>query len=149
MALGTLVDEKEERLANLEAMEKEISDTSRIEVDAEFFASEMERISAEIDALIMENTQTAKDQDEYELQYNRLAESYHEMEKNVEKLEMQLTQARLSTILIRNFIKTLKEMNTPGEFDERVWGSIIESVTPMDDGSMVFNFKGGVEVTVK
>ena len=149
MALGTLVDEKEERLANLEAMEKEISDTSRIEVDAEFFASEMERISAEIDALIMENTQTAKDQDEYELQYNRLAESYHEMEKNVEKLEMQLTQARLSTILIRNFIKTLKEMDTPGEFDERVWGSIIESVTPMDDGSMVFNFKGGVEVTVK
>ena len=49
---------------------------------------------------------------------------------------------------IGGFIFEVQELDTSTEFDEKLWLTIIDTVTVHADGRMIFKFQGGTEIDV-
>ena len=72
-----------------------------------------------------------------------------------EKDEAQLEQFRTTKAAqesqaeaIGAFMFEVQEMDTLTEFDEKLWLTIIDTVTVHDNGRITFKFQGGTEIDV-
>ncbi len=72
-----------------------------------------------------------------------------------EKAEAQLGQFRTTKAAqesqaeaIGAFMFEVQEMDTLTEFDEKLWLTIIDTVTVHDNGRITFKFQGGTEIDV-
>ncbi|MCI5810489.1 MAG: hypothetical protein MR018_02870 [Clostridiales bacterium] len=72
-----------------------------------------------------------------------------------EKAEAQLEQFRTTKAAqesqaeaIGAFMFEVQEMDTLTEFDEKLWLTIIDTVTVHDNGRITFKFQGGTEIDV-
>ena len=125
--------------------------------DAETLETERATLESEITALvertqeiIAENARTAQDQAEYEKKYNAIAQQYEAKKDRYDEVDGLIVTAKAQRKNVETFIKTLREMDgTFEEFDSELWGSMVETVTVQTDGSKVFAFKGGYEVSVE
>lgn len=110
---------------------------------------EMEVVSELTRKHIMENSQTAQNQDEYNAHYNALVERYEKLQKKSFSLQKQKEERLAKRDLIGRFILELskcKELLT--EFNEQLWIAAIDKVMVFQDGRLLFDFKAGTEIEV-
>lgn len=66
----------------------------------------------------------------------------------LEALEKTKTEREAKADSIGAFMFSLSERDEPlTEFDDRLWLTVIDTVTAHEDGRLVFNFKNGAEIT--
>ena len=76
----------------------------------------------------------------YGIQTASIKEQYTKLLKTME-------QRQLKADTIKNFINEIPKMdNLPIEFNERLWNSVIDTVTVYEYERLVFKFKNGIEV---
>ena len=128
-----------ELLSDCSAIDSEMS-----EIQEQFFQNE-----TNIRALITENMRNPIKLDEYTEKYNILDAERNKMKKQMPHLQKQ-KEMRLSR---REFLKDMISEVAGGKldisfFNERAWKILIQSVTVLEDGKLVFRFQNDVEITV-
>lgn len=148
-ACNQLFENRDEILENCRMMQNLLTDCTEIDEKQQEVLQEMEVVSELTRKYIMENSQTAQNQDEYNAHYNALVERYEKLQKKSFSLQKQKEERLAKRDLIGGFILELskcKELLT--EFDEKMWVASVDKVTVFEDGRLVFSFKDGTEIEV-
>ena len=96
---------------------------------------------------IAENARIAQDQGEYQKRYNGLVERYEAARSRFDDVTEAIAERSAKSERLAGFIKTLEAQTEPvAEFDERLWGAMVDYVTVGADGGMTVVFRDGTEI---
>ena len=110
-----------------------------------------ERLNAEaeeVQGLIAQNARVALNQDDYNVAYDAAVGRYESTKAEREKVAADIRQRGIRQREFERFITELEKLpEAVSEFDEALWGSLVEYVTVNKDKTMVFTLIGGTEIT--
>ena len=108
------------------------------------------RILAErLETLIRENARVAQDQTAYLKQENEIRARYLEKQGHLEKLDEQIAERESKRKTLETMIQVVCGINEEQvEFDEELWGGLLDHIVVKEDGTVVVVFKGGIEIGV-
>ena len=95
---------------------------------------------------IAENSQTAQNQAEYKARYNGFVARYEKAKTRVAELRSIKNARQAQADAIGAFIFEVQELDTLSEFDEKLWLTVIDTVTVYADGRMTLKFQGDTEI---
>ena len=148
-AFNALVADKERLLDECRTMQAALTDTGSLDSEIAALLSEMEVVAELTKRCIEENSTTAQDQAAYLERYNGLAERYETAKAKLEKLQATKAQREAKSEDIGGFMFELAEYgDSITEFDDRLWLTVIDTVTVHRDGRLTFKFQTGHEITV-
>lgn len=117
--------------------------------------SAIEKVTQEMDVvagltknLILQHTRTPMKKELYEAEYEKLVQRFEALQAkhNALLLKKEMMESKLKFIL--HYAETLRGQDVITEFSEDLWLKAIDNATICIDGSMVFRFKDGTEITV-
>lgn len=111
--------------------------------------AEEKDLAEKMDSLFYENVQSVREQGESLSDYEISVREYEAKQSEIEDLKNKLNGSKTRAEAIDEFIRVLKEMDTPTqEFDMWLWGSMVENLTMETNGKVTFNIKSGMKVKV-
>lgn len=125
-----------------------LTDTVKIDQEAAELLQEIEVVSELIRKCIAVNSSQAQNQDEYNARYN----AYVDRQENAQRRYDALMEKRTARIAQRKAIdRFIRELSSREDlltvFDNRLWLVLVESVTVFRDGTLIFHFYDGTEVS--
>lgn len=145
--LNRLVLDRKEIIESLKELQKDIGNTVSLEIEERRLAGEMDTIASLVQNDIRENARIAYDQEEYRKRHTELEEQYRKAESLHEEVQEKMKQVTLRGREISGMIQRIEKL--PGlvtEFDEAVWGALIDHVTVYGPDDLRFTLRGGREV---
>ena len=127
-------------------MQATLTDCTGIDKEIQTLLEEIEVETELTKRCIAENSQTAQDQEEYAARYNGFAERYEKAKAQLEQLRTTKAEWETQAEAIGAFMFEMQELDTLTEFDEKLWLTVIDTVTVHADGRMTFKFQGGTEI---
>lgn len=150
IAFNQMLDDKADHLVRLEALQKELSDTSSLDEQLKTATSEHARLLAELRRYMEENTRQIQDQTEYNRRFSEMDTACQKQEKIIAQLKKQLIDQQTRKEQAERFLRILTECRNPiKEFDTDFWSSMIENVTVSQDKTLSFRFYDGAVIDVK
>ena len=108
------------------------------------------RMAAEADAvqeLIAQNARVAQDQEEYNTRYDALVSRYEATKAERDKLASEIRHRGIRRREFQRFITALEKLpENIAEFDEALWGSLVETVTVYGKENIRFLLPCEVEI---
>ena len=145
-ALNAIIDSKDGILEDCRLMQATLTDCTGIDTEIESLLEEIEVVTELTKRCIAENSQTAQNQEEYTARYNGFVERYEKAKAQLEQLRTTKAEREAQEEAIGAFMFEVQELDTINEFDEKLWLTIIDTVTVHTDGRMTFRFQGGTEI---
>ena len=146
-AVNKLAGDRKTLLADLREIQKTYSRTDEIE---QRLRDLDERLNTEADAvqeLIAQNARVAQNQDDYSAAYDAAVSRYEATKAERDQVAADIRQRAIRRREFERFIAELEKL--PGavtEFDEALWGSLVEYVTVKKDKTLLFTMIGGIEI---
>ena len=98
---------------------------------------------------VTENARVAQDQDEYRRRYDGLVQRYEAVKCQYDKVESEIADKTARREKLAGFIRLLKGQEASlSEFDEHLWGCLVDFVTVSRDKEMTVTFRDGTEIKV-
>ena len=145
-----MLDDKADHLVRLEALQKELSDTSSLDEQLKAATSEHARLLAELRRYMEENTRQIQDQTEYNRRFSEMDTACQKQEEIIAQFKKQLIDQHTRKEQAVRFLRILTECCNPiREFDTDFWSSMIENVTVSQDKTLSFRFYDGAVIDVK
>lgn len=129
-------------------MQTTLTDCTGIDAEIESLLEEVDVVTELTKRCIAENSQTAQDQEEYAARYNSFVERYEKAKSRVEELRTMKAAREAQAEAIGAFMFEVQELDALTEFDEKLWLTVIDTVTVHADGRLIFKFQGGTEIDV-
>ena len=145
-ALNAIIDSKDGILEDCRLMQATLTDCTGIDKEIQTLLEEIEVVTELTKRCIAENSQTAQNQEEYAARYNGFVERYEKAKAQLEQLRTTKAEREAQAEAIGAFMFEVQELDTINEFDEKLWLTIIDTVTVHTDGRMTFRFQGGTEI---
>ena len=150
IAFNQMLDDKADHLVRLEALQKELSDTSSLDEQLKTATSEHARLLAELRRYMEENTRQIQDQTEYNRRFSEMDTACQKQEEIIAQFKKQLIDQHTRKEQAVRFLRILTECCNPiREFDTDFWSSMIENVTVSQDKTLSFRFYDGAVIDVK
>ena len=146
-AVNQLLNGQAEVIANCERVRDLLTDCTDIDSEIATLIGELEVVTELTRKCIEENSQVAQNQDEYQARYANYCERYNGLAARINDLQQQREsrQSRRSDFDI--FIKAFKKLDgTVTTFSDRLWQTLLDSVTVQGDGKLLFKFNNGTIV---
>ncbi|MBQ2968633.1 MAG: recombinase family protein [Clostridia bacterium] len=145
-ALGKITTFKESILEDCRLMQQTLSDCTELDTEQKRLTEELETTEILIRKSINENTRRSQTRNDRQ----QLMEKYETLKSQLVALETERQRKADQTSAVNSFIRTLQKQQTPfTEFDDDLWHTLIERVTVNDDESVLFKFKGGMEIATQ
>ena len=97
---------------------------------------------------VEDNSLKVQDQTEYLQRYDRHVQRYEKLKKKYDSLESEKQRRKEQHDRIGAFIATLRnQTDLPVQFEPDLWLAAVKKATVCADHSVVFTFKGGMEIT--
>ena len=134
----------EEIAANARLVRQTLCDTTELEQEKASLQQELAVLVEMTQNCIAENARIAQDQGEYQKRYNGLVERYEKAKARFDEVTATIAQRSAKGERLAGFIRTLEAQREPvAEFDERLWGAMVDYVTVGADGGMTVVFRDG------
>ena len=147
-AFNEICSDREFVLETCRDLLEQFDDTDEIDAQIEEHLRECEIIAELNKKLLDENANVVMDQDEFMKKYNGYVEKYEDESAQAVKLQNIRDERKKKAEKISAFMFEIHERDGLLErFDEKLWLTTIESVQVQHDGSLVFRFNSGMEVT--
>ena len=141
---------KENVVAELTELIDNVCRTEALVEEHDSVERELVVLAERLETLIRENARVAQDQTEYLKQENEIRALYVEKQAYMEKLEEQISEKDGKRKTLEGMIYTLCGINgRQSEFDEDLWGGLLDHIVVKEDGAIVVVFKGGIETAVE
>ena len=142
----TLDSKGEEIVTNATLVRQTLCDTTELEREKAALGQELAVLVEMTQNCIAENARIAQDQGEYQKRYNGLVERYETAKSRFDEVTEAIAERSAKSERLAGFIKTLRAQTEPvAEFDERLWGCMVDYVTVGVDGGMTVVFRDGTE----
>lgn len=128
-------------------MQATLTDCAGIDAEIESLLEEIEVVTELTKRCIAENSQTVQSQEEYATRYNGFVDRYEKTKAQLEQLRTIKAARETQAEAIGAFMFEVQELDTLTDFDEKLWLTIIDTVTVHADGQMTFKFQGGKTLT--
>lgn len=145
-AFNAILADKDSALENCCLIQSTLTDCSGLDAEIESLLEEIDVVTELTKRCIAENSQTAQNQEEYAARYNGFVERYEKAKSRVEELRSIKTERQAQADAIGAFMFEVQELGILTEFDEKLWLTVIDTVTVHADGRMTFKFQGGTEI---
>ena len=146
-AYNSLIPDRENILDDCRRMMDVLTDTTEIDGKIADLLQEAEVVTGLTRKLIEENASNAMDQAEFSRKYKGYEDRYTAIRDKVEKLREQSEQRKAQADSISAFMFELHETDEPvTEFDSKLWLSVIDSVVVRHNGTLLFQFRNGMEI---
>ena len=147
-AVNQLLGVKDEVITNLEAVTGILFDTSEIADKKTALKEEMYALMERIQSMIAENARVPLEQSDYIRRYDALASKYDALKSEHDQLEAEIADKVSRRESMNQFIATLRQQDgLVQEFDENLWGSLVEVVTVYSEKDVRFTFRDGTVIT--
>ncbi|MCM1047100.1 MAG: recombinase family protein [Clostridiales bacterium] len=148
-AANILYTEKEEIIANFNAINERVFSTEALEEEKVQLKEEMNVVAELIQQCIKENACVAIDQEEYQKKYDGLAARFDRAKERLGEVSSVIMEKQAHREKIEMFLGELERMDgMVTEFKEKLWFSLVEFVTVHSKEKVVFTFKDGTEIEV-
>ena len=148
-ALNSLVEVKENVIAELRSLIDDVCQTVELTEERNRVEQGLCVLAERIEILIQENARVAQDQNAYLKQENEIRGLYVEKQGNLEKLDDQIAERESKRKTLETMIQVVCGINEEQvEFDEELWGGLLDHIVVKEDGTVVVVFKGGIEIGV-
>lgn len=147
-AVNAVIDSKDRILEDCRLIQSTLTDCTGIDAEIESLLEEIDVVTELTKRCITENSQTAQNQEEYTVRYNGFVERYEKAKVQLEQLRTTKAAREAQADAIGAFMFEMQELDVLTEFDEKLWLTIIDTVTVHADGRMTFKFQGGTEIDV-
>ena len=145
-ALNAIIESKDNILEDCRLMQATLTDCTGIDTEIESLLEEIDVVTELTKRCIAENSQMAQNQEEYAARYNGFVERYEKAKARLEQLRTTKAAREAQAEAIGAFMFEMQELDTLTEFDEKLWLTIIDTITVHADGRMTFKFQGGTEI---
>ena len=140
---------KENVIAELRSLIDSVCRTEELTEERDKVEQELGGLTERLETLIRENARVAQDQTVYLKQENEIRAIYMEKQGYMEKLNEQIAERERKRNTLEGMIHALCGINGEQvEFDEELWGGLLDHIVVKEDGQVVVVFKGGIEITV-
>ena len=146
-AVNRVIADRKEILKELRAVRDTLTGTEELEKEQKRLAEQMNVDADAVQEIIAENARVAQDQDEYNVRYNALASRFEDTKAKYEKVTADIAAKGIRRRELERFIlavEKLPEMVT--EFDEALWGSLVDHLTVNGKDDIVFTMTSGMEI---
>ena len=148
-AFNQLVAEKREILANTELIRDTLCDTKDLTDEKTKLEEEMNVLVEMTQSIVADNARVAQNQADYQSRYNNLVERYNKAKERYDEVVTEISAKEARGERLGMFIKTLKKQKgVLNEFDSKLWGCMVESITVSRKKKLTFLFRDGTEITV-
>ena len=148
-ALNSLVEVKENVIAELTELIDSVCQTEELMEERDKVEQELGGLTEHLETLIRENARVAQDQTAYLKQENEIRARYVEKQGHLENLSGQIAERERKRKTIEGMIQVVCGINgEQAEFDEELWGGLLDHIVVKEDGTVVVVFKGGIEIGV-
>ncbi|MBE6097540.1 MAG: recombinase family protein [Schwartzia succinivorans] len=146
-AFNKLVTEREEVIANARLVQKTLCATEKLERKKSALAEELAVVVKMAEGCIAENARISQNQVEYQKRYNGLVARYDAAKRRFDEVTEAIAQRSAKAERLAGFVKMLEGRGeTLADFDEGLWGSMVECVTVCKDGGMTVVFRDGTTI---
>jgi len=143
------VEVKENVIAELRALIDSVWQTEELLEERDSVEQELAALAERLENLIRENARVAQDQTAYLKQENEIRAIYMEKQGYMEKLNEQIAEREGKRKILEGMIRVVCGINgEQTEFDEDLWGGLLNHIVVKKDGQVVVVFKGGIEIGV-
>lgn len=146
-ALNAIIESKDNILEDCRLMQATLTDCTGIDTEIESLLEEIDVVTELTKRCIAENSQMAQNQEEYAARYNGFVERYEKAKARLEQLRTTKAAREAQAEAIGAFMFEVQELDALTEFDEKLWLTVIDTVTVHADGRMTFKFQGGKTLT--
>ena len=109
---------------------KELTGTERLEAEQQRLAEQMNVDAEAVEQIIAENARVAQDQAEYSIRYEALVSRFETTKAEYEEVTEEIRNREMRQRELGRFIAEVEKMpQTITEFDEVLWGSLVDHVT--------------------
>ncbi len=148
-AFNKLVTEREEIVANATLVQQTLCDTAKLEREKAALGQELAVLVEMTQDCIAENARIVQDQGEYQKRYNGLVERYEAARTRFDEVTEAIAERSAKSERLVGFIKTLRAQTEPvAEFDERLWGCMVDYVAVGVDKGLAVVFRDGTEILI-
>ena len=145
--VNRLVTDKEALLAEMRNIERTLTGTEHLEAEQKRLAEQMNVDADAVQQIIAENAQVAQDQEKYRIRYEALVSRFEATKAEYEKVSGEIQSRGIRRREFGRFIGVME--NLPGvvrDFDEALWGSLVDHVTVNSPEDIVFTLNSGMEI---
>lgn len=144
-AVNELLAEKGEIIANLRVVLDTLCGTEGLEKERQGLCGELSVLVGLMEGCIAENARIAQDQEAYQRRYDELTARYEAAKERLETIQDAISDRTAQGISIVQFIKTLEQQDgMVTEFDNALWGSLLDHAEIFEKGKVRFCFKNGI-----
>lgn len=139
--------DREPLLADLREIQAAYSGIGDLEPRLRDLDGRLNREADAVQELIAQNARVAQNQDEYNARYDEMVDRYEAARAERDQVASEIRQRGIRRREFDRFIATLESLpETVAEFDEALWGSMVEHVTVYGKDDLRFMLPCGVEI---
>ena len=127
-------------------MQSALTSYTGVDEEIQSLLEEIDVVTELTKRCIAENSQTAQNQAEYKVRYNGFVARYEKAKTRVAELRSIKNARQAQADAIGTFMFEVQELDTLSEFDEKLWLTVIDTVTVYADGRMTLKFQGDTEI---
>ena len=144
-----MVEVKEKVIVELRSLIDSVCWTEELTEEHDRTEQELSVLTERLEMLIRENARVAQDQTAYLKQENEIRARYLEKQGYLETLDEQIAERESKRKTLEGMIQVVCGINGElVEFDEELWGGLLDHIVVKEDGQVVVVFKGGIEIVV-
>ena len=140
-SFNEMITNKKEIISNLRENAANSSNMKELISQRDAARDEMAMLADIVQNLIAENARIAQDQKEYAKKYQLAMERYEAAKSKYEDLAAQIAEEHRKQRAVETFINNVRDLGVITEFDETLWGLLVESVTVYSKEDIRVEFK--------
>lgn len=148
-AFNKLYEKKDTLLENLKLVQEQVCDTTTLETEQRKLADEMQVLVEMVQSCIGENARIAQNQEEYQERYNELVSRYDAVKEKHDATAEAINAKRVKEETLDAFAKALRNREEAlTDFDEGLWGTLVDFMTVYGKGDIGVTFRDGTEIRI-
>ena len=148
-AVSKLLKGKADMLENIRLVQEKICGTADLEAESQRLMGDLQVLSDMVQQCINENARIAQDQTDYQQRYNELVSRYDATKVRYDEVEKSIKARKLKAEKLDSFAKAIKTQGTVVmEFDEGLWGTLVDFMTVYGKDDIGVTFKDGTEIRI-
>lgn len=129
-------------------IKKAVCDTDSLESDKDRLFEEISMLSNLMESLIAENARVVMNQEDYNRRFEAISKQYNVAKQRYEQVQRQIQALAMRGQQLEQFQRQVFELGAVTEFDEALWGTLVDFITVTADGEKIVTFRDGTEITV-
>jgi len=148
-AFNSVLAYRSELIANCRLAQKALCDFTALDAEIDALDQETEVLKALVRGVILTSTGASSIKEGVPSQIGPYVRKHDDAIKRNKELEGVKREKQNRKSLLDSFIRNIEASEEClGAFDERLWAAVTDRVTVMQDGTLVFRFKDGTDITI-